>query len=58
MGEAFYLVNMYNGYKFIGKFRTYEEVKIAISRIRDEGNEACLHVYSEKCKEKILIAWV
>lgn len=58
MGETFYLIDMYDGYRFIGKFKTYEEVKETISKIKKEKERSCLHVYSEKCKEKILVAWV
>ena len=54
----FYLIDMYNGYKFIGKFKTYEELEMAISKVKSKGKKSCLHLYSEKCREKLLVTWV
>lgn len=54
----FYLIiNMSNGYKFIGKCETYGEIGRVILRIKEEGKISCFHIYSEKCKEKILEVW-
>lgn len=51
----YYLINVSNGYKFIGKYETYGEIGRLISRIKEEGKRSCFHIYSEKCKEKVLV---
>lgn len=53
----YYLIDMHNGYKFIGKFKSEEELKREVFYLLMENGDCIPIVYTEKCRGKKSIGW-
>lgn len=50
----FYLIDMYNGYKFLGTCKSIGALQSLIDTHIKFNDNYCIQVYNDKCKEKLI----
>ena len=51
----FYLIDMYNGYKFLGTCNSTGALQLLIDTHIKFNDNYYIQVYNDKCKEKLLV---